>query len=187
MVTHVHGAMAVSDDSDGYAEAWFLPAASNIPRGFATEGTWYEFFKRKARRRYGVTWAPGSATFQYPNPDRASTKWYHDHTLGMTRLNVYAGAAGFYLIRGGPDGDAAVRDSRNGRVATLPGPAPREGDKFPSDKAYHEIPIAIQDRSFNADGSLFTPTRASSSTASSATSFLPEPSPRSGTPSSSAT
>ena len=157
MVTHVHGAMAVSDDSDGYAEAWFLPAASNIPRGFATEGTWYEFFKRKARRRYGVTWAPGSATFQYPNPDRASTKWYHDHTLGMTRLNVYAGAAGFYLIRGGPDGDAAVRDSRNGRVATLPGPAPREGDKFPSDKAYHEIPIAIQDRSFNADGSLFYP------------------------------
>jgi FtsP/CotA-like multicopper oxidase with cupredoxin domain len=39
----------------------------------------------------------------------------------------------------------------------LPGPAPREGDRFPSNKAYHEIPIALQDRAFNADGSLFYP------------------------------
>ena len=28
--------------------------------------------------------------------------WYHDHTLGMTRVNVYAGPVGFYCIRGGP-------------------------------------------------------------------------------------
>ena len=48
-------------------------------------------------------------------------------------------------------------DSRDGSVAVLPGPAPREGDKFPSNKTYYEIPIAIQDRSFNADGSLFYP------------------------------
>ena len=39
----------------------------------------------------------------------------------------------------------------------LPGPAPKENDKFPSNKTYYEIPIAIQDRSFNADGSLFYP------------------------------
>ena len=39
----------------------------------------------------------------------------------------------------------------------LPGPAPRENDKFPPNKPYREIPIAIQDRSFNADGSLFYP------------------------------
>ena len=39
----------------------------------------------------------------------------------------------------------------------LPGPAPKEGDKFPPNKTYYEIPIAIQDRSFNADGSLFYP------------------------------
>jgi spore coat protein A len=39
----------------------------------------------------------------------------------------------------------------------LPGPAPREGDKFPPNKPYREIPIAIQDRAFNADGSLFYP------------------------------
>jgi spore coat protein A len=157
IVTHVHGAVGVHDDSDGYAEAWFLPAANNIPRGYATQGTWYEFFAGKAAGSYGATWGPGFATFQYPNENRASTIWYHDHALGMTRLNVYAGPAGFYIIRGGPDGDAAVLDSRTGLTASLPGPAPREGDGFPSNKPYREIPIAIQDRSFNLDGSLFYP------------------------------
>ena len=157
MVTHVHGAVGVADDSDGYAEAWYLPAANDIPAGYAKEGSWYGFFAGKAVRAYGVEWGPGFATFEYPNENRASTIWYHDHTLGMTRLNVYAGPAGFYLIRGGPAGDDAVRDSRTGGRAVLPGPAPRENDKFPPNKPYREIPIAIQDRSFNADGSLFYP------------------------------
>ena len=157
MVTHLHGSVAVGDESDGYAEAWFLPAATNIPADYATEGTWYDFYAGKAHARYGATWGPGFAVFQYPNPDRAATKWYHDHTLGMTRLNVYAGPAGFYIVRGGPDGDKAVLDSRSGSVAVLPGPAPREGDRFPPNKTYYEIPIAIQDRSFNTDGSLFYP------------------------------
>jgi FtsP/CotA-like multicopper oxidase with cupredoxin domain len=156
-VPHVHGAVGVGDESDGYPEAWFLPAANNIPAGYATEGTWYSFFAGKAASRYGASWGPGYATFQYPNLNRASTIWYHDHALGMTRLNVYAGPAGFYLIRGGPAGDAAVLDSRTGLVATLPGPAPKEGDKFPPNKTYYEIPIAIQDRAFNDDGSLFYP------------------------------
>ena len=157
IVTHVHGAVGVGDDSDGYAEAWYLPAASNIPADYATEGTWYEFFAGKASRAYGVTWGAGFATFQYPNENRASTIWYHDHALGMTRLNVYAGPAGFYIVRGGPAGDDAVRDSRTGAQASLPGPAPRENDKFPPNKPYREIPIAIQDRSFNTNGSLFYP------------------------------
>ncbi len=157
IVTHVHGAVGVGDDSDGYAEAWYLPAATNLPAGYAREGTWYSFFAGKAAAAYGVTWGPGFAIFQYPNENRAATIWYHDHALGMTRLNVYAGPAGFYLIRGGPAGDAAVVDSRTGLTASLPGPAPREGDKFPPNKPYREIPIAIQDRSFNADGSLFYP------------------------------
>jgi FtsP/CotA-like multicopper oxidase with cupredoxin domain len=112
MVTHVHGAAGVKDDSDGYAEAWYLPAAGNIPAGYADRGTWYDFFSGKAATNYGVTWGPGFATFQYPNSQRASTAWYHDHTLGMTRLNVYAGPAGFFIIRGGPEGDGAVLDSR---------------------------------------------------------------------------
>jgi spore coat protein A, manganese oxidase len=157
IVTHVHGAAGVGDESDGYAEAWFLPAAGNIPAGYATKGTWYDFFAGKASAKFGVSWGPGYAIFQYPSTQRASTAWYHDHTLGMTRLNVYAGPAGFFIIRGGPDGDKAVLDSRTGTVAVLPGPAPIEGDKFPPNKQYFEIPIAIQDRSFNADGSLFYP------------------------------
>jgi FtsP/CotA-like multicopper oxidase with cupredoxin domain len=95
--------------------------------------------------------------FEYPNVKRAATHWYHDHTLGMTRLNVYAGPAGFYLLRGGPEGDDAVLDARSGAGAILPGPAPREGDAFPPNKTYFEIPVAIQDRSFNSDGSLFYP------------------------------
>ena len=157
MVTHVHGAVGVGDESDGYAEAWYLPAAINVPAGYATEGTWYDFFKGKAKGGYGATWGPGFAVFQYPNLNRASTVWYHDHALGMTRLNVYAGPAGFYIVRGGPAGDSAVLDTRFGTPAVLPGPAPKDGDKFPPNKTYYEIPIAIQDRSFNNDGSLFYP------------------------------
>jgi spore coat protein A len=157
IVTHLHGAVGVGDESDGYAEAWYLPAAKNIPAGYATKGTWYKFFSAKALANNGAVWGKGFAIFQYPNEDRASTKWYHDHTLGMTRLNVYAGPAGFYLLRGGPEGDKAVLDSRDGSVAVLPGPAPREEDKFPSNKTYYEIPVAIQDRSFNENGSLFYP------------------------------
>jgi spore coat protein A len=153
IVTHVHGAVNIGDESDGYAEAWYLPADPNIPAEYATEGTWYDFFKGKAFANFGETWGPGFATFQYTNFDRASTNWYHDHTLGMTRLNVYAGPAGFYIIRGGPDD--TVLDSRFGTAAVLPGPAPALGD-LPG-MPYYEIPIAIQDRSFNSDGTLFYP------------------------------
>jgi FtsP/CotA-like multicopper oxidase with cupredoxin domain len=157
IVTHLHGAAGVGDESDGYAEAWFLPNANNIPAGFATEGTWYDFFAGKATSKFGVAWGPGFATFQYPNDQRESTLWYHDHALGMTRLKVYAGPAGFFLVRGGPNGEKAVLDSRTGATAVLPGPAPNERDKFPPNKTYYEIPIAVQDRSFNSDGSLFYP------------------------------
>jgi FtsP/CotA-like multicopper oxidase with cupredoxin domain len=157
MVTHVHGAVGVGDESDGYAEAWYLPNAANIPAGYADRGTWYDFFAGKAMAKFGAAWGRGWAVSQYPNLGRACTNWYHDHTLGMTRLNVYAGPAGFYIIRGGPQGDAAVLDSRSGTPAILPGPAPKENDKFPAKGTYYEIPIAIQDRAFNSDGSLFYP------------------------------
>jgi len=144
IITHVHGAHT-TEDSDGYPEAWYLPAASDIPAGLAASGSLYQQFKAEAETRHGFTWEPGSAIFQYPNDQRPATLWYHDHTLGMTRLNVYAGPAGFYLLR-----------SRADRVAArLPKPAPGRGDK--AGTRYHEIPIAIQDRSFNADGSLFYP------------------------------
>jgi hypothetical protein len=75
IVTHVHGSASVGDESDGYAEAWYLPDANDIPGSYATKGTWYDFFANKAASRYGVGWGPGFATFQYPNSQRASTIW----------------------------------------------------------------------------------------------------------------
>jgi FtsP/CotA-like multicopper oxidase with cupredoxin domain len=148
IITHVHGAHT-TEDSDGYAEAWYLPDARNIPSGYARTGTFWDYFNQKYRHG----WEHGDASFRYPNDQRAATLWYHDHTLGMTRLNVYAGPAGFWLIRGGPDD--MVLDSRDGSPAILAGPAPGVGDD-PLGK-YGEIPIAIQDRSFNESGSLFYP------------------------------
>ena len=100
MVPHLHGAHT-HPESDGFPEAWFLPAANDIPAGYATVGTHYEAFRARAEQLYGQAWEPGGAVFQYDNDQPAATLWYHDHTLGMTRLNVYAGPAGFYLLRGG--------------------------------------------------------------------------------------
>jgi spore coat protein A, manganese oxidase len=147
IVTHLHGGHS-TEESDGFAEAWYLPHARNIPAGYAREGSLYRSFQARAQGAFHQAWTPGSAVFQYDNDQRAATMWYHDHTLGMTRANVYAGPAGFYLLRGG---DAATQEVE----AMLPGPAPALGD--PPGLDYHEIPLAIQDRSFNEDGSLFYP------------------------------
>jgi FtsP/CotA-like multicopper oxidase with cupredoxin domain len=134
LVTHVHGAH-VKDISDGYPEAWFLPHATNILDGYFNYGTFYDSV---------LPTGPGAAVFEYTNDQRATTLWYHDHAMGITRLNVYAGLAGFWIIRDDTE------ESLN-----LPGPAPKYGDK--SGTAYYEIPIVVQDRSFNTDGSLFYP------------------------------
>jgi FtsP/CotA-like multicopper oxidase with cupredoxin domain len=149
IVVHVHGAH-VGPESDGYPEAWWLPDANNIPAGYATTGTLVN--------QYGGTptnTVPGVGSFTYPNDQPSTTLWYHDHTLGMTRNNVYAGPAGFWLIRdnGGESGLVS---------GTLPGPAPVAGEDLLETNVtgrdkYREIPIVIQDRSFNADGSLFYP------------------------------
>jgi FtsP/CotA-like multicopper oxidase with cupredoxin domain len=151
IVTHLHGGHS-TQESDGFPEAWYLPKAKNIPGGFARRGSLYQTFRAKAQAALGQAWTPGSAVFQYDNDQRAATEWFHDHTLGMTRCNVYAGPAGFYLLRGG-SGDAVTTEG--GDDAVLPGPAPALGD--PADTKYYEIPLAIQDRSFNEDGSLFYP------------------------------
>ena len=145
MVVHVHGAHT-ADESDGFTEAWYLPNANNIPAGYAIRGSKYNYFRAQFLLKTGVLWTKGNATFQYPNNQRSGTLWYHDHSLGMTRLNVYAGPAGFYLIRGG---------SSDLSAGVLPGPAPALGDA--AGMKYYEIPIAVQDRSFNSDGSLFYP------------------------------
>ena len=69
----------------------------------------------------------------YPNNQVAGTLWYHDHALGITRLNVMMGLAGFYLLF-----DPAED------VLNLP-------------SGEYEIGLAIQDRSFHNDGSLEYP------------------------------
>jgi bilirubin oxidase len=145
MVTHLHGAHSF-DDSDGYPEAWYLPVARDIPSGYARVGSYYDQFRQSVLHRTGVASAPGTAVFQYANDQRATGLWYHSHDLGMTRTNMYAGLAGMYVLRGG------ASDLPPG---VLPGPAPRAGDR-PGTR-YYELPMIIQDRSFNSDGSLFFP------------------------------
>jgi spore coat protein A len=108
-VVHLHGAK-VMPDSDGYPEAWFT-------RNWGKTGP---FFTTKL--------------YRYPNDQQAASLWYHDHSLGIVRLNVFAGLAGFYFIRD------EFEDALN-----LPGGA-------------YEIPLLIQDRMFNADGTLQYPT-----------------------------
>jgi spore coat protein A len=77
---------------------------------------------------------PGqSRTNFYPNNQPPGTIWFHDHALGITRLNVYMGLAGLYLIR----------DAVENALGLPSGP--------------NEVPLVIQDRKFRADGSLFYP------------------------------
>ncbi|MHC4236122.1 MAG: multicopper oxidase family protein, partial [Planctomycetota bacterium] len=147
IVTHVHGAH-VDPHSDGYPEAWWLPPANNVPAGYATRGT---LFDDKTGTHPGNL---GYADYYYRQDQPATTLWYHDHALGMTRNNVYAGPAGFWLIRGGAYDGATVEGS--GAPAVLPGPAPVAGQgvlelNVPGDpvrNSIREIPVVIQDRSF---------------------------------------
>jgi bilirubin oxidase len=145
LVTHLHGAHAY-EDSDGYPEAWYLPTAKNIPQGYATVGSQYYQYKEEAHARAGVEWTSGMAQFAFNNDQRATSLWYHDHTLGMARLNIRAGLLGLYNLRGG------VGDLPAGH---LPGPAPRRGDR-PGTR-YYELPLIIQDPSFNTNGSQYLP------------------------------
>jgi len=82
---------------------------------------------------------PGDARmYHYANDQEAATLWYHDHALGITRLNVMAGLAGFYLLR-----DAFDTGQATNPLGLPSGP--------------YEVPLVIQDRSFNPDGSLLYP------------------------------
>lgn len=117
-VTHVHG--AVTDEaSDGFPEQWFSPDPNAPANGITTH----------------APSGPAGNSFvsTYTNNQRAAGNWYHDHAMGITRLNVYAGMAGLYFIR-------------DAEEASL---------NLPTDE--YEIPIVIQDRSFYEDGSLYYP------------------------------
>ena len=83
------------------------------------------------------TFLPGNArTYHYTNDQEASLIWYHDHSLGITRLNVYAGLAGLYMIR----------DARE-LALLLPGHPDAPGGRR------YEVPLVLQDRFLAADGS----------------------------------
>lgn len=107
-VVHLHGAK-VDWESDGHPEAWYTKN--------------YEMTGPTFRRQVHA----------YTNHQPGATLWYHDHAMSLTRLNVYSGLAGFYLLR----------DALEDRL------------RLPSGK--YEIPMMIQDRTFNEDGSLFYP------------------------------
>ncbi len=75
-----------------------------------------------------------SGTCFYPNRQEAATLFYHDHAMGINRLNIYAGLQGLYIIR--DDAEDALN---------LP-------------KGKYEIPLFFFDRMLHTDGSLEYPT-----------------------------
>ncbi len=95
-----------------------------------------EFFFSPGYTVRGPRWM--DKTYFYDNSQPAGTLWYHDHALGITRLNVYAGLAGFYLLRDNDD---------TGLVGN-----PLDLPAFP-----YEAAFAIQDRMFRDTGELFYP------------------------------
>jgi FtsP/CotA-like multicopper oxidase with cupredoxin domain len=113
IVTHLHGGHS-NALFDGNPEYFFSP-------GYGVSGPEFR-----------------GGTYVYRNDQPAGNLWYHDHALGITRLNVYAGLAGFYFVRDGFDTGKA--DNPLGLPA------------WPYEKAY-----AIQDRMFKANGELFYP------------------------------
>ncbi len=95
-----------------------------------------EYFFSPGYRVRGPRWT--GKRYTYHNDQPAGTLWYHDHALGITRLNVYAGLAGFYILR--DDDDTGRPDN------------PLDLPAFP-----YEMALAIQDRMFTDTGALFYP------------------------------
>jgi spore coat protein A len=92
-------------------------------------------YRRRIDYRTTKPTADNAAVYFYPNDQEPTTLFYHDHALGITRLNVASGLAGFWKI-----------EEKYDPIAY----------KLPSGK--YNIPIAIQDRTFNSDGSMRFPT-----------------------------
>jgi spore coat protein A, manganese oxidase len=84
---------------------------------------------------YPEDWyVPGhSVLYRYPNSQEAATLWYHDHAMGITRLNIYAGLVGAFI----------VRDTQE-QALGLP-----SGD--------YDIPLILCDRLVAQDGQLYYP------------------------------
>ena len=109
IAAHLHGG-EVAPAYDGGPDAWFTPGEKMTGPGH-----------------------PGPV-YTYPNEQQESTIWFHDHALGITRLNVYAGLAGLWPII----------DPANTRIHKIM-------PKFPE----YDIPLIIQDRSFDTNCEIF--------------------------------
>ncbi len=78
--------------------------------------------------------APGAdKKYDYPNNQIPTTLWYHDHAVDATGRHVYMGLAGFYIMTDNYE------------------------DSLPLPTGDNDVPLMIQDRLFNADGSLNYP------------------------------
>ena len=101
IVTHVHGAHV--DRGERRLPGGLVPAGrQQHPGRLRHGGAASTVSSGRSSRIVAPGVAPGSAIFEYPNDQRATTLWYHDHALGMTRAErLCAGPAGFYLLRGG--------------------------------------------------------------------------------------
>ena len=153
MVVHVHGAEA-RDWADGYAEAWHLSADASAP---STVGTWYDFFKGKAEA-YSA-----DCRTRRRSPSRGG------RGLKGTRPSSTRTTSARHALVPRPHArhDAAQRVRRAGRLLPAPRRSRRRRRREASARRprlattpgtrYYEIPLAIQDRSFNENGSLFYP------------------------------
>lgn len=112
-----------------------IPAVAHLHGGFNLpqfDGTPFQWFNKGGRTgSHYIT-----NTYTYGNEQRAANLWYHDHAVGVTRLNPFCGLAGYYLLRDAID--TGLADNPLGLPA---GP--------------YEVPLVFQDRIFNPDGSLF--------------------------------
>lgn len=136
IAVHLHGG-EVPSASDGGPYAWFTPDYALKGKG----------------------WSMGvDNTLHYPNTQEAATLWYHEHSqLGLTRMNVYAGMAGFYFLRG-PDEERGLLPgwSKDDMVQEVT-PAGKSNDPLHPWAYLPEIEIAIQDRMFDTKGQLYYP------------------------------
>lgn len=124
---HLHGGL-VPWISDGTSQQWTTPAgeATQYPKGVAVRDV----------PDMPATGA-GEMTFYYNNQQSARLMFYHDHSWGITRLNVYAGEAAGYVLT-----DQVEQDMING--TNLSGVNPGLAKVFPD----IGIPLVIQDRTF---------------------------------------
>ena len=136
--TSLHWAYSLHGYEDFSIDANGTPIVVHVHGGhsdFHVDGN-PEFFFSPGWEIRGPQWV--GKKYVYDNDQPAGNLWYHDHALGITRLNVYAGMAGFYFIR--DDFDTG-----------LPG-NPLDLPAFP-----YEAAFAIQDRMFKENGELFYP------------------------------